>query len=252
MKNMAKSSTITFPNQQTATIASLTPACDLPAALTDLGLVVGQPVLVVIGGASKLSQEVYRQVERLFQDALAPIAQTYQASVIDGGTDVGVMQLMGQARQAIAATFPLIGVSPIELAILPNQSSPSPDAASLEPNHSHFLLVPGSAWGNESPWLAAIATHLAAGAPSVTVLINGGEVTWEDALQNVRAGRPLITIAGSGRTADLLAAGLRGEPTDARAKDLIASGLVQAIDVTAGAVTLASIIETIFTMKESI
>ncbi|WP_181314358.1 hypothetical protein [Phormidesmis priestleyi] len=118
-------------------------------------------------------------------------------------------------------------------------------------NHSHFLRVPGSKWGDESAWIADVATQLAAGAPSVTVLINGGEVTWEDARQSVRAGRLVITIADSGRTADLLAAGLRADPTDARAKELIASGLVQAVDLTAGTIALTTIIETIFA-KESI
>ncbi len=202
--------------------------------------------------ASKLSEADYRQVEQLFHHALAPIAQKYQASVVDGGTDAGVMQLMGRARQAIAGTFPLVGVSPISLSILPNQLNSLSDAAPLEPNHSHFLLVPGSAWGDESAWIAETATQLASGAPSVTVLINGGEVTWENARQSIRAGRLVITIAGSGRTADLLAAGLRGAPTDDRAKELIASGLVQAADLSAGAIALAEIIETIFTTKHPI
>ena len=251
MQNMEKPLTITFSNQQTAKIISLTQAAALPAVLAQMGLTVGRPVVVVIGGAGKLSEAAYRQVERLFHDALAPIAQKYQASVGDGGTDAGVMRLMGRARHAITGTFSLIGVSPSKLVLLPKQASASPDAAALEPNHSHFILVPGVAWGDESAWLAAIATHLAAGAPSVTVLINGGEVAWEDALQNVRTGRRLITIAGSGRTADLVAAGLRSEPTDDRARELLASGLVQAVEVTAGATALASMIETILTPKEA-
>ncbi len=223
MQNMIIPSKIAFSNQRTGAIA-----------------------------ASKLSEADYRQVEQLFHHALAPIAQKYQASVVDGGTDAGVMQLMGRARQAIAGTFPLVGVSPISLSILPNQLNSLSDAAPLEPNHSHFLLVPGSAWGDESAWIAETATQLASGAPSVTVLINGGEVTWENARQSIRAGRLVITIAGSGRTADLLAAGLRGAPTDDRAKELIASGLVQAADLSAGAIALAEMIETIFTTKHPI
>lgn len=247
MQNMLVPSTITFSNQQTAAVATIAPNSNLPVVLTQLGLAVGRPVLVLVGGASKLSEADYCQVERLFHEALAPIAQKYQASVVDGGTDAGVMQLMGRARHAIAGTFPLIGVSPIGLSKLPNQLAPSQDAAPLEPNHSHFLLVPGLEWGDESAWLAEVATQLAADAPSVTVLVNGGEVTWKDALQSVRAKRLLIAIAGSGRTADLLVAGLRGEPTDARAKELIASGLVQAVDFTAGTIALASVVETTFT-----
>lgn len=109
-----------------------------------------------------------------------------------------------------------------------------------------ILLVPGSNWGDESAWIAEVATQLALGKPSVTVLINGGEVTWEDARQSVRAGRLLITVAGSGRTADLIAAGLRGDSSDERAKELIASGLVQLVDFTAGVSAASGLIESIF------
>ena len=40
------------------------------------------------------------------------------------------------------------------------------DASPLEPNHTHQVLVPGSSWGEESPWLADIATWLADRLPS--------------------------------------------------------------------------------------
>lgn len=251
MQTMVIPSKIKFSNQQTAAIASITLDSDLPAVLKALRLASGQPVLVLVGGAKLLSQADYQQVEQLFHQVLAPIAERWQATVVDGGTDAGVMRLMGQARQMIHGTFPLVGVAPISLSILPNQPAQLPDAARLEPNHTHFLLVPGMSWGDESAWLAAIATQLAANAPSVTVLINGGEVTWEDALQNVRVGRPLITIAGSGRTADLLAAALHGKLTDPRAEALIATGLVQEVNLSES-ISLASMIETIFTPQESI
>lgn len=176
MQGMIIPSKIAFSNQRTGAIVAIATNDDLSAVLAEWGLAVGRPVLVLVGGASKLSEADYRQVKQLFDDALAPIAQKYQASVVDGGTDAGVMQLMGRARQAITGSFPLVGVSTIGLSILPNQVDSLPDAAPLEPNHSHFLLVPGSNWGDESRWIAETATHLASGAPSVTVLINGGEV----------------------------------------------------------------------------
>lgn len=51
------------------------------------------------------------------------------------------------------------------------------------------------------------------------------------------------TVAGSEHTADLIAAGLRGDTTDECAQELIDSGLVQAVDFTTGAIALASVIE---------
>ncbi|MBW4441111.1 MAG: hypothetical protein KME10_07740 [Plectolyngbya sp. WJT66-NPBG17] len=244
---MATLFTVTFSNQLDAAIAQVMSVSGIPLALEAMELAERhRPVLVVIGGASKLGEADYQQVQRLFLDVLAPIAQKWQASVVDGGTDAGVMRLMGQARDAIDGTFPLIGVAPIGLARLPDQPLKSEDAIPLEPYHSHFFLVPGSSWGDESAWIAAIASELAGSAPSITVLINGGEITWADALQNVRAGRGMIVIAGSGRTADLLAAGLRGEPTDARAEELIASGLVQMVELSADSDVLTTTIEAVF------
>jgi SLOG in TRPM, prokaryote len=193
-----------------------------------------------------LNTQDYRRLQQLFMTVLAPLAEKWQACVVDGGTDAGVMRLMGEARAAIAGRFPLIGVSPVNLATLPSQTAHSEAAAPLERHHTHFLLVPGSTWGDESPWIAGVATALADQSPSVTVLVNGGEVTWQDAAQNVQAGRMVIAIAGSGRTADMIAAGLRGEATDTRTKSLIASGLVRAVDLSADAETLTGIIEKIF------
>ena len=244
---MEKPFEIKFEDSSAAIVVKLTAPTQIALALQDLGLNhTHRRVLVLIGGASKLRPQDYQRLQHLFVTVLAPLVEKWQACVIDGGTDAGVMRLMGQARAAIAGKFPLIGVSPMNLATLPSQCASSAEAAPLERHHTHFLLVPGSTWGDESPWLAGIATELAAQAPSVTVLVNGGEVTWQDAAQNVQAGRSVITIAGSGRTADCIAAGLRGEMTDARAHSLIASGLVQAVDLSADAETLTSIIERIF------
>jgi hypothetical protein len=218
----------------------------LADALGLMGLM-GQdcPVLVIIGGASKLDEEDFQRVQRLFLEVFAPIAEKWQACVVDGGTDAGVMRLMGRARAAIGGTFPLVGVTPVDLALLPGQAPHTEEAAFLESHHTHFVLVPGSRWGDESDDLARVATELAGKAPAVTILLNGGEVAWRDAVQNVQAGRSLITIDGSGRTADLLAAGLRGEPTDVRAIPLVASGLVQSLPLTADTQYCVALLESL-------
>ncbi|MBE9008781.1 hypothetical protein IQ250_00955 [Pseudanabaenaceae cyanobacterium LEGE 13415] len=236
---------VTFSMQSTAAIAELESLEQVSAAVRSLQIDHDRPVLVVIGGASKLSPADYELVKQVFEWVLAPIAQRWQAAVVDGGTDAGVMRLMGHAREQIAGTFPLVGVTPIELAVLPGEEALSESAAPLEPHHSHFLLVPGSDWGDESHWLATVATEIAKSSPSVTVLVNGGDITWKDALKNVEQLRPLLVIDGTGRTANLLAAGLRGEPTDDRAIPLIESGLVQSIELT-DLERLRSAIETIF------
>lgn len=242
---MSQPSKIRFSNGLVAESIQLDTPDDLAAVVHQLGFVKQRPALVIIGGASKLSEAEFHQLQTIFVEVLAPLAQKWQAVVIDGGTDTGVMRLMGQARSARCANFPLVGVTPLGLVTLPTEVATTPEAASLEPHHTHFVLVPGSTWGDESIWIAKVASAIAASA-SVTVLINGGEITWKDALQSVKADRSIIVIAGTGRTADLIATALDGHSDDERAESLIASGLVRAIDLDTGAETLTAMIEDIF------
>ena len=50
----------------------------------------------------------------------------------------------------------------------------------LEPHHTYFVIVPGDDWGAESPWIARTATVLAGAAPSITGLVNGGQIAYAD------------------------------------------------------------------------
>jgi hypothetical protein len=77
-----------------------------------------------------------------------------------------------------------------------------------KPSHTHFIIVPGDEWGAESPWIAQTTSVLAGGEPSVTVLINGGEIAYADVERSVQARRRVVVVAGSGRTADAIAGAL--------------------------------------------
>jgi hypothetical protein len=229
--------------EQVAKVVILSKSVELPNVLEKMGLVGPRPILVLVGGASQISATDFQRLQSFFVQVLAPVAQALGAYVVDGGTDVGVMQLMGQARSQLNGQFPLIGVAPVAKVVLPQQTTDiADDAAPLEPHHTHFILVPGSNWGDESPWIAQVATVLANNAPSVTVLINGGEISFSDAFNSVSAGRLVIAIAGSGRTADKLASALHGKATDERAKELAASGKLQTIDLDAGWETFTNVI----------
>jgi len=239
---MKNSCTLTFNNNLTAHIVQVHSPTALTAALHQLGLDQPRPTLALVGGASKISESDKNDLRRIFLEVIAPLAEQLGVVVVDGGTDAGIMQFIGQARTRICGTFPLIGVAAIGTVMLPGVKSMNADAAMLEPNHTHFVLVPGCNWGDESPWLSEIGSHLAKGLPSVTIVVNGGEITWQDVAQSVKAKRPAIVLAGSGRTADKLAAALQGEVTDERATDLVASGLLHAIDVSKDAAALAHLI----------
>jgi hypothetical protein len=233
---MEKPFDITFPEGIAKAILASSNQ-ELPSTLRQLGLQSPRPTLVLIGGAAGLRHYHFAKLHRIFTKVLAPIAESLNAYVIDGGTDSGIMQLMGQARHRIKASFPLIGVAPIGKITFPEFSSSASDATSLETHHTHFILVPeaepgtGSQWGDESAWIAQIANLLTIPTASIAVVINGGEVTWKDTVQNIQVGRTVIAINGTGRAADALAAALQGEIRDKRAEQIAASGFLQTIDL---------------------
>ena len=234
---------ISFPNGSSSSAIRVNQLAELPMALRKLGLHHSRPVLVVVGGAGKLAEVEKTRLRPLFVEVLAPLAEALGACVADGGTYSGVMHLMGQARTEAQASFPLVGVAATGTVALPSTPLPRPDATLLEPNHTHFVLVPGSEWGDDSPWLPRVVSVLAKGAPTVTVVINGGENTWKDVSESVEAGRRVIAVAGSGRAADMLVGALRGESADRRAKELVASGLVQAVDVAVNPARLSEMVK---------
>lgn len=218
-----------FPDGRTAILVRVDKESDVAAIGAALGLPDARPTIALIGGAGGLSQSDVTHLQPFFHDALVPLAAELHAYVVDGGTDAGVMRLMGLARHDAGADFPLIGVAAAGTVSLPDDA-PRPTAATLESHHSHFVLVPGSSWGEEAPWLARVAGALAREQPSVTVLVNGGDVALRDVTHSVAAARPVFVVTGSGRIADTLAAAIQGSSATDPVRDLIATGLLRASD----------------------
>lgn len=221
---------------------------ELPGLLVELGLELDRPTLVLVGGASKLSDADFKKVEDFFGNVLAPLAQELNLTVVDGGTDAGVMRLIGNARASIGGTFPLVGVAPVGLVDLPDQPASGEDSAPLEDHHTHCLLIPGDQWGDESTWIAHVASVLSNNNSSTAILINGGEVTWKDAQSNVAVERTVIVMDGSGRTADILADAIAGDAvSDQRARPLVESGFLTSLDLSQSLEDLADQIRDRFT-----
>jgi SLOG in TRPM, prokaryote len=219
---------VEFANGLSGTAIRVEGEDELTDAVRRLGLVRSAATVVLVGGADGLGDTELARLRPLFADVLVPLVETLEGLVLDGGTDTGVMQLMGQARAQRGAAFPLVGVLVQDLAALQGEAS-SREAAELEPNHTHFVLVPGKGWGDEARWLARLGSVVAQESRSITVLVDGGEIAWADVAHSVEAGRPVIVVDGSGRTADSLAAGLRGERPDERVAGLVGSGLIRSV-----------------------
>lgn len=202
----------------------------LPAALSVLRLDPPRPTVTVVGGADGLDEtDGPARLRATFLSGIVPVLQRYDAAAVDGGTLSGVMRLLGETRAESDASFPLVGVVAAGTVQLPDRPTPPDVDAVLEPHHTHFIIVPGDKWGAESPWIAETTTVLAGARPSVTVLINGGEIAYADVEQSVHAGRQVVVIAGSGRAADAIAGALVGAAPDERAERLAGTGLIDAV-----------------------
>jgi hypothetical protein len=194
---------------------------DLPAALDALGVRRGRPVVLLIGGAGGMTDEQLALAARALEP-LVPALDGWDAAVVDGGTDAGVMRVMGAARFAAGARFPLIGVAAAGTVVAPGEP-PGPDRAALDPHHTRVILVPGDDWGDESPWLSRVADVIADGQPSLALVVNGGAITYDDLGHSIQAGRPALVLDGTGRTADAIAAARTGDGGDLRASRLAAA-----------------------------
>lgn len=124
---------------------------------------------------------------------------------------MGVMAEMGQIRSKSSYTFPLIGIAPEALVTWADGPHSTrflwwgTKRWQLEPHYSHFILVPGNEFGDESPWIVDAATLLSKNHRAVTILINGGEVSRKDIDLSLENGRPVIAVSRTGRLADELA-----------------------------------------------
>jgi hypothetical protein len=197
---------IIFPDRQAACVFP-DQRTDLGQALSELHLNGSQSVIVLIGGEI---DEKQADVTRRAIQTVSRIANELNALVICGGTDMGVMAEMGQARSKNGYSFPLVGMAPEELVTWTDGPASTKklwwgkQRWQLEPHCTHFILVPGSQFGDESPWIVDTATLLSKDHRSVTVLINGGEVSRKDVNLSLEGGRPVIALSRTGRLADEL------------------------------------------------
>lgn len=198
---------IHFPGHQTFCVFP-DERSNLAQAIVDLGLKGHYPVIVLIGGEM---EEQYALVTRKAIETISRVAEDLHAVVVCGGTDMGIMAEIGQTRARNNYTFPLVGVTPEELVTWPGGPRNTKllwwgkQRWQLEPHYSHFILVPGSEFGDESPWIVDTATLLSKGYRSVTILINGGEVSRMDIQLSLEDGRRVIVLSRTGRLADELA-----------------------------------------------
>ncbi len=197
-------------------------------AVTALGLAPGETALFIAGGAGKMEPHEMQRTRPLLLEGLLRFAEDHHIAVVDGGTDAGVMKLIGDAHAERGYPFPLVGVAPVGAVRFPGYDNP--DGVPLNGGHTHLVLTDGDRFGAESDMIVRVAAGLARGGRDriFGVVINGGEVTRQETYARAitpNRSIPMLVLEGSGRFGDELASALRGiAPDDPRTAAIVATG----------------------------
>lgn len=175
--------------------ANISDDTEIDKALTELNIPYPKTAIVLVGGAGGIGFMDKFPMKKAV-GIVAKLAEESGSVVLDGGTQAGIMTEIGLQRKKQGYTFPLVGV--VFDALLMKEEA----ASILDPNHTHFLLIPGNDWGDESAWISKIATVVAGDRKSVTVLVNGGTISRSDVEYSLMAKRPTFVMRGTGRLAD--------------------------------------------------
>ena len=239
-------SAISFPSGTTARAVRVAANVDGEEVLRRLGLPQPRATLVVNGSTTELSGELKDRLGIVIGDGVADVALADGLTVLTGATDAGIFSMLGAAMNGLSA--PLVGVAPHRLVTWPGRRPRllrwlDRNREDLEPNHSHFVLVDGAKWGDETQPLLGLAAALGARAPSGVVLCGGGAVARQEAIGHSRASRPLVVLAESGRLADDLATAVEaGDADDPLLAEIVKRGNVTVCPLRAGPAVVATAI----------
>jgi len=228
--------TITFDTGQRALAVYVAPNADPLWVAQALGFLEPRPAIFMSGGAALMTPEDQRRTAQMLE-SVTDFAEERKAVVITGGTDSGIMQMLGDIRARKHYTFPLIGVAPLGKIDYPGYVNPAREAG-LEDAHSHFVLAKGDEWGDETELLVRLTHAIAQGKmPTVGLLINGGKIARNEVyLATTRDVKlPMIVLEGSGRFADDLATAVRtGKTVQQILKAILEGGDITLVATTEG------------------
>jgi hypothetical protein len=180
---------------------------EIQEALTQLAIPHPKTVIVLVGGAGGIGW-LDKFPMRKAISIVAKLAEETQSVVVDGGTQAGIMTEIGKQRKRNKFSFPLVGVVFDSLLMKREPQS------ILDSNHTHFFLIPGDDWGDESAWISKIATQIAGDKKSITILVNGGQISRTDVGYSIMEDRPTFVMRGTGRMADEITLGEKIVPID--------------------------------------
>ena len=181
-------------------------------------------VLISVTG-SALSLQLTSQLQRVFDRGLVAAASVTKAWIFTGGTDSGVMKLVGEAMHKYGLDVPVVGVAPWGAIqgreLLENckgeqidYQKSKPNSARMEvrlnPHHTHQILVDtAKEYSNDTPVFGqeqALRARLEReymhrGVPVVLLVVQGGPGTVDMMRSAAKEGYPILVIADSGGAA---------------------------------------------------
>jgi hypothetical protein len=106
--------TIAFSNGHIARAVHAPENVDVSTILSALDLGSPRALAVITGGASGMSEDEINRVRPLLAGGLARLAAEEHIAILDGGTNAGVMALIGEGATAHRPTAPIIGPRTLE------------------------------------------------------------------------------------------------------------------------------------------
>lgn len=228
------SDTVENAKTPSAKTIDLSEGIDLDTVFDRLGLPPSM-VVVLLGGADSFGDESLRSQMFLQLRDLLPTLAALRAVVIDGGTNAGVMRVLGEAIASQNQAIVSVGVAPAKLV-----SDDSQLRVALEPNHSHFVLTPGDKWGDETDTIMAIAHGISqirrsgkvvGTYPVVVIVCGGGDIVRDEIKHALQNGWPIILIGGSGGAADELVREVSSDVQRPLVADALASERISVVSL---------------------
>ena len=203
-----KGKNVHFASGKSAYLLEALPTISSSGLLEWLKLPVPRFAIALHLGAMDMMPDYRQKIKDLLKDSLIRFAQDNQALIADGGTEAGVIQIVGEAYEALDANFPLVGITVSDTVTFPGGPPPAEGRWSLNEAHTHFVIVEANDFGAESQLLVGMAR--VAGRAGLALVINGGGIVRSEIEMHARLGTPIIVLKGTGRYADQLANALPG------------------------------------------
>jgi hypothetical protein len=212
---------VAFPNGNQARLLQAPRDASARQILDALAIPDPRAVLILNGGTAQLEAGLQARLDRLLGDGLARVVAEEGITAVTGATDAGIFSPLGRGLARWGRRAPCLGVAVAGLVVRPDHPQ---GEASLEPHHSHFVLVDGQDWGDETETMYALVAALARSCRSVALFAGGGGITLREMRANVHQGRGMIFLAGSGRNTDAVLAVRQGGATENERLKEIADG----------------------------